>query len=68
MIKSVTFSIKLTSFFHEKSKKQEKGAGTNFILVSQSRNLTGRFIKSYLHRRVTILLFITSARIQKCLT
>ena len=51
-----------------KSRKQEKEAGTNFVLLSQPRNMTGRFMKTYLHRPINILEFLTFGRIQKYLT
>ena len=49
-----------------KSKIQEKEAGTNFVLSSQSQNIIGQFMKTYLHRPIKILQFLTPARIQKC--
>ena len=39
-IRTVALCKKLY-FFHEKPKKQEKEAGTDFILLSQSRNMIG---------------------------
>ena len=36
-------------FFHENSRKEEEEADTNFVLLSQSRNVIGQFIKTYLH-------------------
>ena len=54
--------------FHEKFIKQEKEAGTNFTLLSQSRNIMGEFIKMHLHRPVKILQFLIPTRIGKCLT
>ena len=50
------------------SQKQEKEAGTNFVLLCQSRNMVGQFKKAYLHRPIKILHFLTPARIQKRLT
>ena len=50
------------------SEKQEKEAGTNFVLLCHWRNMVGQFKKAYLHRPVQILYFLTPARIQKCLT
>ena len=47
---------------------QEKEAGTNFTLLCQSRNIFGQFGKPYLHKSIKVLHFLTSARIQKCLT
>ena len=44
MFKTVTLS-KLNFIFYEKFKKQEKEAGTNFFLLSQWKNLIGRFKK-----------------------
>ena len=38
------------------------------MLLSQSRNIIGRFMKTYLHRPVKILQFVTPTRIQKYLT
>ena len=67
MVKTVTIYNKLY-FFQEKSKKQEKESGTNFVLLCQSKNMFGHFKKAYLHRPVKILHFLTPARIQKCLT
>ena len=48
-------------FFHEKSKKQE--IGNNFMLLCQSRNVIGQIKKTFLHRPIKILQFITPARI-----
>ena len=48
--------------------KQEKEVGTNFVSLCQSRNIVGQFKKSYLHRKIKILRFLTPGRIQKCLT
>ena len=31
-------------FFNEKSGKQERETGTNFVSLSQSRNMIGRFM------------------------
>ena len=50
------------------SYKQEKEAGTNFVLLCWSRNMVGQFEKAFLHRPIKILHFLTPARIQKCLT
>ena len=44
MFKTVTLS-KLNFIFYEKFKKKEKEAGTNFFLLSQWKNLIGRFKK-----------------------
>ena len=66
-VKTVTLCKKL-DFFHGKSKKQKNEAGTNFVLLCQSRNMVGQFKKNYLHRPITILQNLTSARIQKYLT
>ena len=35
---------------------QEKEAGTNFVLLGQSRNMVGQFKKAYLHRPIKITL------------
>ena len=43
-VKTVNLCKKLY-FFHEKSKKQEKEAGTNLVLLRQSRNVVGKFKK-----------------------
>ena len=50
------------------SLKKEKEAGTNFILLSWSRNMIGLLMKTHLHRPIKILQFLTPGRIQKCLT
>ena len=50
----------------KKTKKRE--AGTNFVLLCQSRNMVGQTNKVYLRRSTKILHFSTPARIQKCLT
>ena len=55
-------------FFRENSEKQEKDSGTNVVLFSWSRNITVGFMKTYLHRPVKILQFLTSGRVQKCLS
>ena len=34
------------NFFHKNSKKQEKEAGTNFVLFSRSKDMIGKFIKN----------------------
>ena len=47
---------------------QEKQASTNFVLLSQSRNVTEKFIKFYLKRPIKVLQFPTSGRIKKCLS
>ena len=58
----------LNFFVHEKSRKHEKEANPNFVLLSQSRNMIGQFVKPFLHRPVKTLPFLTLGRIQKCLT
>ena len=50
-------------FFNKKSKKQEGGGGTDFVLLSWSRNMIGQFLKIHLHRHSQ---FLTPAKIQKC--
>ena len=50
---------KLNIIFYEMSKKQEKEAGTYFILLSQSRNIIERYMKTYLHSPINILQFLT---------
>ena len=50
------------------SKKQEKDAGTSFVLLSQSRKMIRQFMKTYLHRPIKILQLTTPRRIRKCLT
>ena len=45
----------------------EKEAGIRFVLLCQLRNMVGQFKKTYLHRPIKILYFLTPARIQKCL-
>ena len=46
---------------------QEEEAGTNLVLLGESRNMVGQFKKQNLHRPIKILHFLTPARIQKCL-
>ena len=66
--KTITLYInKLYFFLKVLKQKQEKEAGTNFVLLCQSRNAVGQFRKTYLHRPVKTLHFLTPARIQKCL-
>ena len=48
--------------------KQEKDAGTNFVLLCQSRNMIFEFEKAYLQTPFKILRFPTPTRIQKYLT
>ena len=52
-------------FSHKSSKKQEKEAGINFILLSRSRQMIGWFMKTYLHRPINILQFLSRGKIQK---
>ena len=47
---------------------QEKEADTNPALLCKSRSMVGQFKKGYLHGPITILHFLTPAKIQKCLT
>ena len=55
MVKTVTLCKKLY-FIHGKFKKEaEKEAGTNFVLLFQSRNMVEQFKKTYLHRPIKIL-------------
>ena len=54
--------------FHYKSFKQEKEAGTNFVLLRQLRNIVGQFKRFYLDRPIKALHLLTPARNQKCLT
>ena len=48
------------------SKNEEKEAGTNFVLLSRSRNMIGRFMKTYLHKPIKILQFLSRGKILKC--
>ena len=50
------------------SQKQVKEAGTNFVLLFQSRKMIGQFEKACLHRPIKFLHSLTPAGIQKCLT
>ena len=54
--------------FSLKDLKGRKKTGTNFVLSCRLRNMVGQFKKSYLHRPIKILHFLTPARIQKYLT
>ena len=49
------------------SKKSGKETGTNFVLLSPSRNLIWWFIKDYLHEPIKVLQFLSSGKIKKCL-
>ena len=64
--KTVTLYKKLY-FFIKNLKKQDKEAGSNFILLCQSRNMVGQLKKAYLHRPIKIQHCPTPARIKKCL-
>ena len=44
--------------------KQEKEAGTNFVLFYRSRNMIGRFMETYLHKPIKILQLLTRKIIQ----
>ena len=44
---------------------KKKEADTNFVLLSQSINVTGQFIKTYLHRPIKVLDFLTPAKIKR---
>ena len=49
-----------------KSKKKE--TGTNTVLLSWKGNMIGWFIKTYLHKPIKIVQFLSRGEIQKCLT
>ena len=49
-----------------KSKKKE--TGTNIVLLSWKGNMIGWFIKTYLHKPIKIVQFLSRGEIQKCLT
>ena len=55
-------------FFSLKVLKARKGSWLSLVLLCQSRNIVGQFKKSYLHRPIKFLNFLTPARIQKYLT
>ena len=57
LFKAVTLCKRI--FFNEKSKKQEKETGTNFVLLSLSRNIIWKFMKTYLHRPIKTPQFLT---------
>ena len=65
MVETVTLCKKLY-FVYKKFKKKEKEAATKFSLLSQSRNMFRQTMKTYLHRPITILQFLTYGKIQKC--
>ena len=44
-------------FFSLKDLKKEKEAGTNFVVLCQSRNMVAQVKKAYLHRLIKILHF-----------
>ena len=61
MVKTVTLK---NFIFYIKSLISKK-AGTNLVLLSQLRNMVGQFKKAYLHSPISIIHFLTAARIQK---
>ena len=70
-LKTLTLSKLNLIFFNESfnvSKVKKKKAGTNFILLSQSRNMIGRFIETYFQRPIMNLQFLRNGRTQKYLT
>ena len=50
-----------TSFSEQLNRK------TTIVVLSWSRNMIGRFMKTYLRRPIKILQLLTPGRIQKCL-
>ena len=66
MVKTVALHKKPYFLTSLKSKKK-KLALTSFILY-QSRKMVGQFKETYLHRPSNFLHFLSSAKIQKCLT
>ena len=67
MVKSVTLYKKLYFFIKSLKSKKKKLALLLFYYVIREY-LVGKFKKTYLHRPIKILHFLTPARIQKCLT
>ena len=62
------FSTKVCFFSHKISKTQDKEAGINLVFLSRLRNMVQRFMKTYLHRPIKVLQFLTRGEIQKYLT
>ena len=56
------------ALIEEKKKNVKKEAGINFLSLSWSRNMIGRFMKTYVHKPIKILQFLARGTIQKCLT
>ena len=52
-------------FSHKNSKKKAKEACTNFVLLSQSRNMIGLFMKIYLHKPIKIQQFFSRGKHNK---
>ena len=61
-VKTISLYKKLTFFMKSLKNKKKKN-----LALTSSRNMVGQFRKTYLHRPIKILHFLTPARIQKCL-
>ena len=62
----INYDSQLKLFSSHKSYKNQKKAGTSFVFLSQSGNMTGWFMKTYLHQPIKILQFLRGCKIQKC--
>ena len=59
---NATATLHKKSYFFSKSLKSKKEAGTNFVLLSQSKNMVRQFKKAFLHRPIKFLHFLSPAR------
>ena len=57
----------VTKIFAATSFSEQLNRKTTIVVLSWSRNMIGRFMKTYLRRPIKILQLLTPGRIQKCL-
>ena len=50
-------TVEILFFSLKVLKKKDKEAGTNFVLLCQSRNMVGQFKKTYLHNQSRFYIF-----------
>ena len=63
-----TFKAKIYFSITKVLKSRKKIAGTNFVLLSRSRDMIGLFMKTFIHKPMKILQFFSRGEIKKCLT
>ena len=67
MVITITlFTVKFI-FVSQELKKQNKIAGTKFVLLPLSRKMIRWFKKTYLHKPIKILEFLSRGKIEECL-